>query len=89
MFRNSNGNSNKALLTYVRSYVLTLTYKVTPTLHLAQSRRGQIVRLEKNVFSMSSKTKLEYKTNVRLILVAPCFKKSFNIRSWVPSPQMP
>ena len=23
------------------------------------------------------------------ILVAPCFKKSFKIRSWVPSPQMP
>ena len=24
-----------------------------------------------------------------LILVAPCFKESFKIRSWVPSPQMP
>ena len=24
-----------------------------------------------------------------IILVAPCFKKSFKIRSWVPSPQMP
>ena len=23
------------------------------------------------------------------ILVAPCFKKSFKIRSWIPSPQMP
>jgi len=24
-----------------------------------------------------------------LVVVAPCFKKSFKIRSWVPSPQMP
>ena len=26
---------------------------------------------------------------VYIILVAPCFKKYFKIRSWVPSPQMP
>jgi len=35
-------------------------------------------------------TVLKYKIlYIYIILIAPCFKKYFKIRSWVPSPQMP